>query len=233
MALNSFQRWQRSATAGTDLNTSRSLHQHLESTHIRSPSPCKSTTPTVLITEPNSSTQGVEGSCGKEPKNELTWLNMPNKRALAVLALSRLVDFWQMASLQSIMVEQLRSFDTGIPSTSLSYQTGILQGSFTFAQVVTSILWGRAADSPLIGRRAVLLIGLLGTGVSCIGMAFSRSFIEIVTWRVLGGGINGTVGAARTMVAESVDRKWHSRAFLLLPVAFNIANILGPGEFDK
>lgn len=157
---------------------------------------------------------------------------MPNKRALAVLALSRLVDFWQMASLQSYMVEQLRSFDTGVPSTSLSYQTGVLQGSFTFAQIVTSILWGRAADSPLIGRRTVLLIGLLGTGVSCIGVAFSRSFVEIVTWRVLGGAINGTVGAARTMVAECVDKKWHSRAFLLLPVAFNVANILGSGEFD-
>jgi MFS family permease len=163
--------------------------------------------------------------------DEPTWLNMPNKRALSILALSRLVDFWQMASLQSYMVEQLRSFDIGIPATSLSYQAGVLQGSFTFAQIVTSILWGRAADSPLIGRRNVLLIGLLGTGVSCIGVAFSRSFIEMVTWRVLGGAINGTVGAARTMVAESVERKWHSRAFLLLPVAFNIANILGPGKF--
>lgn len=163
-------------------------------------------------------------------EDEPTWLNMPNKRALAILALSRLVDFWQMASLQSYMVEQLRSFDTGIPAASLSHQAGVLQGSFTFAQIVTSILWGRAADSPLVGRRTVLIIGLLGTGVSCIGVAFSRSFTEMVTWRVLGGAINGTVGAARSMVAESVDRRWHSRAFLLLPVAFNVANILGPGE---
>ncbi|KAJ4384588.1 hypothetical protein N0V86_000188 [Didymella sp. IMI 355093] len=153
---------------------------------------------------------------------------MPNKRALTILALSRLVDFWQMASLQSYMVEQLRSFDIGIPTASLSYQAGVLQGSFTFAQIVTSILWGRAADSPLVGRRMVLLIGLLGTGMSCVGVAFSRCFVEMVTWRVLGGAVNGTVGAARTMVAESVEAKWHSRAFLLLPVAFNVANILGP-----
>ncbi|KAH6637525.1 major facilitator superfamily domain-containing protein [Boeremia exigua] len=153
---------------------------------------------------------------------------MPNKTALAILALSRLVDFWQMASLQSYMVEQLRSFDIGIPTASLSYQAGVLQGSFTFAQIVTSILWGRAADSPLVGRKAVLLIGLLGTGLSCVGVAFSLSFAQMVAWRVLGGAVNGTVGAARTMVAESVDKKWHSRAFLLLPVAFNVANILGP-----
>lgn len=205
------------------------MHQRRESTQFPLRSPRPLTTPTIQITEPNGPTYDVESPSEKAPKeDEPTWLNMPNKRALAILALSRLVDFWQMASLQSYMVEQLRSFDIGIPATSLSYQAGVLQGSFTFAQIVTSILWGRAADSPLVGRRTVLLIGLLGTAMSCIGVAFSRSFVEMVTWRVLGGAINGTVGAARTMVAESVDRKWHSRAFLLLPVAFNVANILGP-----
>lgn len=182
-----------------------------------------------MITEPDGPTYDVESPNEKVVGEvEPTWLNMPNKRALAILALSRLVDFWQMASLQSYMVEQLRSFDIGIPDASLSYQAGVLQGSFTFAQIITSILRGRAADSPLLGRKMVLLIGLLGTGVSCIGVAFSRSFLEMVLWRVLGGGVNGTVGAARTMVAESVEKKWHSRAFLLLPVAFNVANILGP-----
>lgn len=205
------------------------MHQRRESTQFPLRSPRPPTTPTIQVTEPNGPTHDVESPSEKPPKeDEPTWLNMPNKRALAILALSRLVDFWQMASLQSYMVEQLRSFDIGIPTASLSYQAGVLQGSFTFAQIVTSILWGRAADSPLVGRRTVLLIGLLGTAVSCIGVAFSRSFVEMVTWRVLGGAINGTVGAARTMVAESVDRKWHSRAFLLLPVAFNVANILGP-----
>lgn len=218
-----------------DSNARGSLQQRRESTQFPLRSPRQPTTPTILTTEPNSPSYDMENPSekGSTREEEPSWSNMPNKRALAILALSRLVDFWQMASLQSYMVEQLRSFDIGIPATSLSYQAGVLQGSFTFAQIVTSILWGRAADSPFVGRRTVLLIGLFGTGVSCIGVAFSRSFIEMVTWRVLGGAINGTVGAARTMVAESVDRKWHSRAFLLLPVAFNVANILGPGEFSQ
>ena len=229
MILSKFHTRQQSTSAYVNSDARRSLHQRRESSQFPLPSPRQPTTPTIIITEPNGPRYDVESSSEKSPvEDEPTWLNMPNKRALAILALSRLVDFWQMASLQSYMVEQLRSFDIGIPTASLSYQAGVLQGSFTFAQIVTSILWGRAADSPLVGRRTVLLIGLLGTGVSCIGVAFSRSFIEMVTWRVLGGAINGTVGAARTMVAESVDRKWHSRAFLLLPVAFNVANILGP-----
>lgn len=159
-----------------------------------------------------------------------SWLSMPNKDQLAILALSRLVDFWQMASLQSYMIHQLRSFDPSLSESAISRQGGILQGSFTAAQIVTSILWGRVADGPNVGRKNVLILGLVGTGISMIGIAFSSSFWEATTWRLLAGAINGTVGAARTMVAENVPKPYHARAFLLLPVAFNFANIFGPGR---
>ena len=157
-----------------------------------------------------------------------TWLNMPNKWQLAILALSRFVDFFQMAALQTYMVHQLKSFDTNLPDSVISHQAGLLQGAFTAAQIVTSILWGRAADKPGVGRKLVLNIGLVGTGIGCIGVGFSTSFHQACAWRVMSGAINGTVGAARTMVAESVDKRWHPRAFLLLPAAFNVANVLGP-----
>ncbi|KAF2658148.1 MFS general substrate transporter [Lophiostoma macrostomum CBS 122681] len=153
---------------------------------------------------------------------------MPHKTQIFILFLSRLVDFWQMSSLQSYMVYQLRAFDSALSEATISHQAGILQGSFTAAQIITSVLWGRAADSPTMGRKSVLLIGLVGTAISCVGVGFSATFGQAVLWRLLGGAVNGTVGAARTMVAETVPKQWHSRAFLLLPVAFNVASILGP-----
>jgi len=175
MVLNNFTTRQTSTSTDVDIGTRRSLHQYRDASHLISTSPRQPTTPTILVTEPQGHTYDVESPSEKNVEDaEPTWANMPNKRALAILALSRLVDFWQMASLQSYMVEQLRSFDIGIPDASLSYQAGVLQGSFTFAQIVTSIIWGRAADSPLVGRKKVLLIGLLGTAVSCIGVAFSQ-----------------------------------------------------------
>lgn len=157
-----------------------------------------------------------------------TWRNMPAKPQLAILALSRFVDFFQTASLQTYMVHQLKSFDSSLPSTVISHQAGVLQGAFTASQIVTSILWGRAADRPTVGRKLVLMIGLVGTAITMIGVGFSSSFEQAVFWRVMGGAINGTVGAARTMVAETVDKRWHPRAFLLLPAAFNVANVAGP-----
>ena len=157
-----------------------------------------------------------------------TWKNMPNKGQLAILACSRFVDFFQMAALQTIMVDQLKSFDPALPPRVISHQAGILQGAFTASQIISSILWGRAADQPMVGRKLVLQIGMIGTAVGCIGVGFSKTYGQAVFWRLMSGAVNGTVGSARTMVAECTPKPWHPRAFLLLPAAFNVANVFGP-----
>ena len=158
----------------------------------------------------------------------VSWLSLPHKGQLAIISSVRVVDFFQVASLQAFMFHQLKSFDPSAPDSEISFQTGVLQGVFSSAQVFTGVIWGRVADASWGGRKFVLLIGLIGTAISCIGVAFSRSFAAAVVWRCLGGAINGTVGAARTTLAETVEKRYHSRAFLLLPLAFNIANIFGP-----
>ena len=77
----------------------------------------------------------------------------------------------------------------------------------------------------------MLMVGLIGTAVSCLGVAFATSFAQAVFWRSFGGVINGTVGIIRTMIAENVkEKKYHSRAFLILPIGFNIAALFGPGK---
>lgn len=157
-----------------------------------------------------------------------SWANMPHKGQMAILAISRFVDFLQMASLQTCIFHQLRHFEPNLPDSSISHQAGILQGSFTACQVFSSILLSHAADNPRIGRKNVLVIGLAGTGISMVGIGLSTSFTQAMVWRTLGGAINGTVGSARTMVAETIPKPWHSRAFLLFPVAYNLAYVIGP-----
>jgi MFS family permease len=67
------------------------------------------------------------------------------------------------------------------------------------AQFVTAMLWGRVADSKRLGRKSVLLIGLIGTGLSCLGFGFSTKFWQALVFRLLGGMTNGNVGVMRTM----------------------------------
>ncbi|OTB04721.1 hypothetical protein M426DRAFT_151033 [Hypoxylon sp. CI-4A] len=163
-----------------------------------------------------------------EPANP-TWMSLPRKDQLVILFLSRLVDFLQVASLQAYVFFQLKSLDDTLTDAQISSQAGILQGAFTGAQVLTAFLWGKAADASWCGRKRVLLIGLFGTAISCVGYGFATSFFWAVFFRAVGGGINGTVGIIRTMIAEiTVERKYQSRAFLILPISFSVANTLGP-----
>ncbi|KAJ5954146.1 hypothetical protein N7501_008425 [Penicillium viridicatum] len=159
----------------------------------------------------------------------VTWMSLPRKGQLALLGLCRVFDFLQIASLQAYMFYQLKSFDPNLSDSDVATQAGILQGAFTAAQFATAIPWGRVADAEWGGRKFVLLVGLIGTAVSCLGVAYSTSFAQAVFWRSFGGGINGTVGIIRTMIAENVkEKKYHSRAFLILPIGFNIASLFGP-----
>lgn len=99
----------------------------------------------------------------EKEKNIVTWGSLPHKRQLAVLTLARLSEPLVQTSLQSYMFYQLKSFDSTLPDSVIARQAGLMQGSFTGAQFMTAMMWGKIADSDRGGRKTVLMIGLLGT----------------------------------------------------------------------
>lgn len=173
--------------------------------------------------------EALPTSAASATAGPVAWSDLPKKKQLAILTMARLSEPLTQTSLQAYMFYQLRSFDPSLPDSSISSQAGMLQGSFTAAQFLTAVLWGRIADSDTFGRKRVLLIGLLGTCISCVGFGFSRSFVQAAVFRTLGGALNGNVGVMRTMISEIIqEKKFQSRAFLLLPMCFNIGVIVGP-----
>lgn len=110
----------------------------------------------------NSTEEQSEGHNEKE-KRIVTWRSLPHKGQLAVLTLARLSEPLVQTSLQSYMFYQLKSFDTTLPDAVIARQAGLMQGSFTGAQFMTAMMWGKIADSDRGGRKTVLMIGLLGT----------------------------------------------------------------------
>lgn len=170
-----------------------------------------------------------EGPEQPEQEKPVTWSSLPKKGQLAILTFARLSEPLTQTSLQAYMFYQLKSFDPSLPDATISAQAGMLQGSFTAAQFLTAVFWGRLADAEWMGRKRVLLIGLLGTCISCLGFGFSRSFVSAAIFRTLGGVLNSNIGVMRTLIAEIiVEKKYQSRAFLLLPMCFNIGVIIGP-----
>ncbi|KAJ5935304.1 hypothetical protein N7466_004851 [Penicillium verhagenii] len=187
--------------------------------HRRFPSIDETDTDHVALPEP-------EQEVAEKP---VTWSSLPKKGQLAILTMARLSEPLTQTSLQAYMFYQLKSFDPSLPDSTISAQAGMLQGSFTAAQFLTAVWWGRLADAEWMGRKRVLMIGLFGTCISALGFGFSRSFTTAILFRTLGGLLNSNQGVMRTMISEIVvEKKYQSRAFLLLPMCFNIGVIIGP-----
>ncbi|XMA17510.1 hypothetical protein WAI453_010301 [Rhynchosporium graminicola] len=136
-----------------------------------------------------------------------SWRTLPQKQQLFILTLCRLFDYMQVVSFQTVCYYQLKSFDSTISEQTLSWQAGVASGVFSGAQILTSMIWGRIADASWCGRKKVLLIGLMGTGFSCLGLAFSRSFNSVVGFRFMAGAFHVTIGTVRTIMSENTQEK--------------------------
>jgi MFS family permease len=104
--------------------------------------------------------------------------------------------------------------------------------------------WSRLSDK--VGRKPVLLCGLLGTMVSSIFLAFpvlSRRLylgvfsvpeLRIITLtefgsRCLHGMLNGNIGVMKSMMAELTDETNMARGFSLIPVTWAVGGTIGFG----
>lgn len=175
------------------------------------------------------STAAAINAEAKSKDTPVTWMSLPKKGQLAVLTIARLSEPLSERSLAAYMFFQLKWFNPSLPDSTIVSQGGLLTSAFAAAQFLTAVWWGRAADTPWIGRKRVLLVGLTGTAIASIGVGFSKSFWQAFFFRALAGALNGNIGVMRTMLSEIIkEKRYQSRAFLLLPMCFNIGVVIGP-----
>lgn len=104
--------------------------------------------------------------------------------------------------------------------------TTIAMGAYSFGQLIASPFWGRLSDR--IGRKPVLIFGLLGGIVSYLWLARAGSVYELGAARLFGGLMAGNVGAAFAAAADLSDDKTRARNMGLLGAAVGFAFITGP-----
>ncbi|KAF1984869.1 MFS general substrate transporter, partial [Aulographum hederae CBS 113979] len=156
-------------------------------------------------------------------------MSLPRKDQLLILTLARLSEPLTQTSIHPYMFYQLKSFNPDLPDSAISSQAGLIAGAFTACQFLTAIAWGRAADSELLGRKTVLIIGLFGSALSVLGYGFARNFYVAIVFRCLDGALNGNIGVMRTLISEIIkEKRFQSRAFMIMPMTFNIGVIIGP-----
>lgn len=168
-----------------------------------------------LLEEPADKSPSIDENPPEEPEDKhgnasnppVTWSSLPNKTQLFILLVVRFSELAYRSSTRTYRFHQLKWFDPAVPDSSLSTQAGIIHGSSTAVQIFSGILIGRLADTPWIGRKPMLLCGLLGYIISSVGLAFSKSFLAVVVFQVAGAVIDGIPALARTTVAETMGEK--------------------------
>ncbi|KAI7907138.1 major facilitator superfamily domain-containing protein [Cokeromyces recurvatus] len=126
------------------------------------------------------------------------------------------------------VVQMIRDFHIA-DEKGVGYYVGLITSCFALAQLLTGIHWGILSDR--IGRRPVILQGLVGTISSILLFGLSKSFIWALLSRSLCGLLNGNIGVLKSMVSElTMDYLPHQRAqaFSLLPLMYGLGSIIGP-----
>lgn len=125
----------------------------------------------------------------------------------------------------------IKSFGITHNDDQISLYAGLVTSAFAFAEFSTGVLWGRLSDK--IGRKPVLVAGLIGTLLSMLVFGFASSLPIALLGRALGGALNGygllvigsglvrrshrltirrrNIGVLQTTVAEIVTNKEHQR----------------------
>lgn len=113
---------------------------------------------------------------------------------------------------------------------------GILMSSFSLMQFMFAPMWGRISDR--IGRRPILLVGLVGSVVfyALFGIASEIGLhgqpllgLILIFIARLGAGVSGaTISTAQAAIADSTPPEKRAHGMALIGMAFGIGFTFGP-----
>lgn len=121
----------------------------------------------------------------------------------------------------------VESFHVTDNDRKIALYAGMITSAFTFAEFSAGMFWGRMSDK--VGRKPVLVMGLIGTATSMVVFGFAPNLPTAMIARALGGLLNGNIGVLQTTVAELVTVKEHQpRAYSIMPFVWCLGSIIGP-----
>ncbi|MEO8140259.1 MAG: MFS transporter [Gemmatimonadota bacterium] len=118
-----------------------------------------------------------------------------------------------------------------LPSYAASFHVnevaiGMLVASFSLMQFLLAQWWGRLSDR--VGRRPVLLVGLLGSALSYLLFGLAGSFVVLLFSRLIAGGMGATVNVAQAYLADVTPPEERPKAMGMIGAAFGLGFVVGP-----
>ena len=103
---------------------------------------------------------------------------------------------------------------------------GLLSTSFSLMQFLFAPFWGRLSDR--IGRRPVILLGLLGSAISYALFALASSLPMLFVARSLAGIAGANIPTAQAFIADITTPENRARGMGMVGAAFGLGFVFGP-----
>jgi len=103
---------------------------------------------------------------------------------------------------------------------------GLLLSIYSLMQLVFAPILGRISDR--VGRRPILLLGLLGSSIGYFIYGFAATFFWLLASRAMHGACAATISTAQAYVADTTDDQHRAKGMGLIGAAFGLGFVLGP-----
>lgn len=107
-----------------------------------------------------------------------------------------------------------------------AFEIGLLGTSFSLMQFLFSPLWGRWSDR--VGRKPIILVGLLGSCLSYVMLAVAASLPMLFIARIVGGIAGANIPTAQAYIADVTTPENRARGMGMVGAAFGLGFIFGP-----
>ena len=106
------------------------------------------------------------------------------------------------------------------------FMIGVIVASFSFMMFIFTPIWGRVSDR--IGRKPVLLIGLVSSIIGYLTFALTDSLTMLIASRMLAGIGGANISAAQAYIADVTPPDQRAKGMGLIGSAFGLGFVFGP-----
>ncbi len=107
-----------------------------------------------------------------------------------------------------------------------AFTVGLLATSFSLMQFIFAPIWGRVSDR--VGRRPIILLGLLGSCLSYFGFGMASTLTSLFAARIFAGIAGANIPTAQAVVADLTTPENRARGMGMVGAAFGLGFIFGP-----
>jgi MFS family permease len=107
-----------------------------------------------------------------------------------------------------------------------AFGAGMAMSIYSLMQFLCAPVLGRISDR--IGRKPVIMLGLLGSAAGYVIYGFAATFFWLMLSRALHGACAATISTAQAYIADTTDEENRARGMGMIGAAFGLGFVLGP-----